>query len=171
MSVQTSYSDTRAKAIAGMLADSGEDATIRSYFNAEASAECAFGRAVKFGATDDAALLPSVETDKILGIVLYSSRYDNGTNGELGTTGLKPKAMMDILRKGTLWVVVEDGCAPGDRLWIRAVAGGDPEFLGGCNNADDSTDMVDCTKQGLWMSTAAAGGLARLAVDFINEPD
>lgn len=171
MSVQTSYSDARAIGIAGTLLSDPDQSMIVSRFNAEASAEITFGRAVKFGATDDAALLPSVETSKILGIVLHSDRYDNGPNGELGTTGLKVGTMMDVLRRGEVLVVCEDGCVPGDRLWVRAVAGGDPEFLGGLNNADDSTDMVDCTKQGVWMTTAAAGGLARLACDFINEPD
>lgn len=171
MSVQTTYSDARAKGVQGQLLSDPAQSSIYSRFNAEASAEIAMGRAVKFGATDDAVLLPAAETDKIFGIVLHTDRYDNGPNGELGTTGLKPKAMMDVLRRGRVLVVCEDGCAPGDRLWVRAVAGGDPEFLGGLNNADDSTDMVDCTKQGVWMTTATAGGLAELEVDFTNEPD
>ena len=62
------------------------------------------------------------------------------------------------------------GAATAAGVVAAAVAGGDPEFLGGINNADDSTDMIDCTKQGIFLTSAAAGGLAVLDVDFTNKP-
>ena len=82
-------------------------------------------------------------------------------------TGLLPGAIMNVLRKGRIWVVCESGCDPDDRLWVRAVAGAG-EYLGACENADDSTDTIDCTGQGVWRTTAAAGELAVLEVDFTN---
>jgi hypothetical protein len=169
MSVQTTYATSMSAAYAGMRASNNPGDVVVPMRNNEASAEIAFGRAVKYeGSTDDdGALLPTAETSKIAGIVMHRHGYTMGSAGELGDTGLKPGAILEVLRCGEIWVVCEDGCAPGDRLWVRGVAGGDPEFLGGLNSADDGTDMVDCTAFGEWRTTAAAGGLAKLRVRFI----
>jgi hypothetical protein len=165
MAAQTSYPVSMTAAIEGALADNG-NVDIRPYYNG-AAAEIAFGRAVKFGASDNAAILPAAETDKIVGITVHSHRYSKGTStSDLGDTGMRQGVTMDVLRKGRIWVKCEDGCVPGDRLWVRAVAGGAPEYLGGLNNADDSTDMIDCTNQGQWLTTASAEGLAILEVNF-----
>ena len=168
MPVQTTYLDNPPLPYEGMLGDGDHD--IIAAVNEEASAEIAFGRAVKFGTADNGALLPTAETSVIKGITVHSHAYSNSPNGSLGSTGMKSGAMMNLLRKGRIWVKCEDGCADGDRLWVRAVAGAAPEYLGGLNNADDSTDMVDCTAQGVWLTTAAAEGMALLEVDFTNKP-
>jgi hypothetical protein len=174
MAVQTSVSDRPDAAYAGLLV--GTQHTIVGMKNAEASASIAFGRGVVFksgGTTDQDAVLPAAETDKFAGVVCHSHVYDRtysladgSTAGELDSTGLKPGAMMNVVRKGMLWAVCEDGCAPGDKLWVRGVAAGDPEFLGGLNNADDSTDMIDATAVGTWLTTASAGGLAILSLNL-----
>lgn len=170
MSVQTSYGTTMTAAIEGALADNGAH-DVKPMYNEEASAEIAFGRAVKFGTNANGALLPAAESDVIAGIVLHSNAYTTGTStSDLGTTGLRPDATLSVLRKGRVWVTVEDGCVVGDRLWIRAVGSTPPEYLGGVNSADDSTDMVDCTKQGVFLTACSAGGLAILEVDFTNKP-
>lgn len=176
MSVQTTYGVRQTAALEGALADSGaHDACAR--YNAEASAAISFGKAVKFGATDTAALLPSAETDKIMGIVLRHDAYSTGADGDLKTdgtawtNGLRPGAMMTVLRKGRVWAVAGTAVTPGDRLWVRAVSAQSGfEFLGGCEDADDSTDTIDCTAQGVWLTTAAQGALAILEVDFTNKP-
>lgn len=171
---QTSYGASMTIGIEGQLADDQPHVVMAAY-NGEASASIAFGRAVKFGATasdNRAVILPAAETDKIIGIVLHSHEYSKGfTGAQLDATGVTAGNPLSILRRGRVLVVCEDAVTRGDRLWVRAVGSTPPEYLGGLNNADDSTDMVDCTKQGQWMSTAAAGGLAWLDVDFINEPD
>lgn len=174
MPVQTSVSDAPSTAFAGLLVGTGH--TIHPMKNAEASAEIAFGRGVVFksgATTDQDAVLPAAESDKFAGVVVKSDVYDRtytlsdgSTAGELGTTGLKPGAMMNVLRRGQVWAVCEDGCAPGDKLWVRGVAAGDPEFLGGLNNADDGTDMIDATAVGTWLTTASAGGLAILSLNL-----
>jgi len=167
MSVQTTYA-AAAVALEGQLFGDGPH-DVRTMINQEASAEVPFGHGVKFeGSTEDlGALLPTAETSVIAGIVAHSHAY---ADDELGTTGVLPGATLNVLRKGKIWVAVEDGCAPGDRLWIRAVGAVAPEAIGQCNNADDSTDMVDCTNAGVFLTTAAAGGLAVLDVDFTNRP-
>lgn len=174
MPVQTSVSDAPAVAFAGLLV--GTQHTVHPMKNAEASASIAFGRGVVFkagGTTDQDAVLPAAEGDKFAGIIVKSDVYDRtysladgSTGGELDSTGLRPGSMMNVLRKGQVWAVCEDGCVPGDKLWVRAVAAGDPEFLGGLNSADDGTDMIDATAVGTWLTTASAGGLAILSVDL-----
>lgn len=175
MSVQTTFSDAPAIGYAGTL-DSNLAHDVITMLNAEASASIAFGRAVKFKdtvTTDKDAVLPAAETDSILGIVLRADTYsvawtdlDGTVHGQLDSTGIKPGNFMNVLRRGRVLVVCEDAVEAGDKLWVRAVAGGDPEFLGGLNNADDSTDMIDCTANGTWMTSASAGGLAWLDVNF-----
>lgn len=169
MAVQTSYGTSMTAAIEGALADNGPHDVVTRY-NEEASAKIPFGRGVKFGANDNGALLPAAETDKVVGIVLHTDQYTTGSDGELTSTGLIPDAMMSVLRKGRVWVTAEDGCAPGDRLWVRCTAGGAGEVVGGLNNADEGTETIDCTAQGVWLTTAAAGELAILEVDFTNKP-
>ena len=169
MGVQTIYATNYTAAFAGMLADDSAHDII-AMVSEEASAEIAFGRAVKFGTADTGALLPTAESSIIAGIVRFSHAYGISPFGDLGTIGVKPGGNLSVLRKGRIWVVAEDGCAPGERLWVRGVASGDPEFLGGLTNADDATDTVDCTNQGVWLTTAAAGGLGVLEVAFTNKP-
>lgn len=176
MSVQTSYGTTLTRAIEGALADNGAHDVMAKY-NSEASACIKFGAGVKFGATDFAALLPSAQADKICGIVVHVNQYSTGSEGELKidgtawTNGVRPGAMMSILRKGRIWVVAGVAVVPGDRLYVRRTSAQSGfEFLGGCENAADSTDMVDCTAQGVFLDTAAQGALVRLEVDFTNKP-
>jgi hypothetical protein len=167
MAVQSTYSQNITAAFAGMLADNGAYDAI-AMVNTEASASIAFGRAVMFGSATDAlsAELPVAETAVIAGILMHSHAY---SQTDLDATGVIVGATMNVLRKGRIWVTVEDAVVPGDRLWVRGVAGGDPEFLGGLLPADDSTDTVDCTGQGQFLTAADAGGLAVLEVDFTGK--
>lgn len=172
MAIQTTYTNKPVLGIEGQLADGGEH-DIMPMYNSEASAEIGFGRAVKFGSTsgtDQDALLPTAETDIIAGIVVFDHSHSSSAGGDLGTVGIRPQGMLNVLRKGRILVKCEDGCTPGQRLWVRAVGSTPPEYLGGLNSADDSTDMIDCTNQGVWLTTAAAEGLAVLEVDFTNRP-
>ena len=165
MAVQTTYLADVPVAYAGMLYDNGPN-DVFSMINKEATAEIPFGVAVAFeGSTRDAGILSiDATTDKACGIVLHSHMY---STLDVGTTGLKPGAVMNILRKGRVWVTAEMAVAPGDRLFIRAVVTG-AEVEGALANAADSTDMIDSTNQGVWLTTAAIGGLAVLEVDFTN---
>lgn len=170
MSVQTSYGVSMTKAIEGALADTGAHDVVALY-NEEASAKIPFGRGVCFGTEDNGALLPASETDKVVGIVIHANQYTTGSDGELTSDGLIPGAVMSVLRKGRVWVMARTAVTPGDRLWVRAVSSDTGfEVLGGLEDADDGTDMIDCTAQGVWRTTAAQGELAVLEVDFVNKP-
>jgi hypothetical protein len=171
MPMQTDYSDAPAKAVAGQIACNLLDAEIISGYNAEASASIPFGRAVECAsATDPRAMkLPDSETDKIVGFTCRSHSIQSGERGELDdAAGVKVGGQLNVMTDGVIWVVVHSGCAPYQKLWVRAVGGGANELLGGAENADDGTDTIDCTGQGRFVSYAAADGLAKLAIDFTN---
>lgn len=178
MPVQTTYTDAQVIGYSGMPS-TPDRCQYRPAYNAEASAKIAFGRAVKrktsSPATDFDVLLPSSENDVIVGIVvrrpieLAWTDSEATVHGQYDATGYLAGADMVIAKKGRLLLTAEDAVAPGDYLWVRAVAGGDPEFLGGLTNADDSTDTIDCTNAGQWDSTAIAGGLAWLDFDFTGD--
>ena len=177
MGAQTTYSSQPAIGYSGSLDRNApfSDLTVK---NVESSASIPFGKAVKFKTSspdsDLDVLLPAAESDRIEGIVIRDDTYartwtdDAGTvNGQLDGTGLIPGTLMRIATKGRMLVACASGCAPGDGLWVRAVAGVG-ETLGALENADDSTDTVDCTTQGRWLTTAVADGLAWLEFDFTN---
>jgi hypothetical protein len=171
MAVQTSYDNDPAIGYAGQIRNVPPGGMI-TMVNAEASAVVPFGRAVAFkpsGTNDQDATLPANADDVVAGIVAKSQSYGIYPYGDLDQTngGIVVGGVLNVVSVGEILVVCEDGCNPGDRLWVRRTAGGDPEFLGGLNSADDSTDTIDCTSQGQWMTTAAAGGLAWLRVNFV----
>lgn len=170
MSVQTTYGTTMTKAIEGALADAGPH-VVEPFYNGEASANIPFGRAVKQGTEDNEAVLPAAESDEIIGIVIHADDYTTGSDGELTSTGLIPGARLGVLRKGVIWAMARTAVAKGNRCWVRAVSSDTGfEVLGGLEDSDDSTDMIDCTKQAVWRDSAAQGELARLEVDFTNKP-
>lgn len=169
---QSSYSKYFAIGQAGQIDFSYGKTEVITMRNDEASASMAFGRAVKFddAATDPtSAKLPAAIADQIAGIVGHSHEYDD-TQLDAAETGVLPDMTINVLRRGRILVVCEDAVTRGDRLHIRAVAAGDPEFLGGLLPAADTTDTIDSTGQGFWDSNAAAGELAWLIVDFTRLP-
>lgn len=185
MTLQSTYPTAPVAGYSGQLVGATEDHTIIPAINQEASASIPFGRGVVWKlsspTTDLDVLLPAANTDKVAGIVIRIDQYARAftttdstgasvTVGQLDGTGLVPGTLMAILRKGLILVTVEDAVLVGDRLFVRNTAGGDPEFLGGILNAADSTKTIDCSKQGQFLSSAAAGGLALLEVDFVNAP-
>lgn len=178
MANQTTYSSLPAIGFSGMQAvpDRNDYLALK---NVEASASIPMGNAVKLDLSspesDYSALLPASENDVIIGIVAFSQTYDRAwidadgvTHGDLDATGIRPGSMMQVATRGRLLVQCDSGCVPGDHLWVRAVAGAG-ERLGACENADDSTDMIDCTNAGQWLTTAAADGLAWLQFDFTGD--
>lgn len=171
MSAQATYGVTMTRGIEGQLAD---NSTFHAepFYSEEASAEIAFGRAVKFGTNINGVLLPTAETDLIAGILMHSNEYTRGFDGaDLGTTGVKPGAKMNVLRRGRILVKCKSVVVANvSRLWVRAVAGAPPEYLGGLEDADDSTDMIDCTAQGVFRESGAVDDLVILEVDFTREP-
>lgn len=166
--MQPSYSATMGLPFPGMLADIREK-VIETFANGEASSEIAFGAAVKQKTgvgTDEQAIHPTAQGDELAGVVAHSHALATGGNlPELGTTGIKPLVPMNVVRKGALWVQIADGVSvtKGDRAHYNW-------NLKTWRNSASGTDTIDCTKQAVFRSTSASGGVAILEVDFINKP-
>ena len=177
LSIQTSITARPAKGYPGMV-DATAPHTIITAYNAEASASIPFGKAVCWDpsapANELSVTLPAgAQTTPVMGIVVYRGAYsrawtdsDGVVHGDLDATGLVPGTVMGILRRGRILVTAASTVVAGvSRLYVRSVAGLG-ETLGALEDAADSTDMIDCTNQGQWMSSVAAGELAWLEVDF-----
>lgn len=157
---QTSMSNSPDTFFAGMKYDSALP-YIRSHVNEEASAEVQFGLMVGVGAADDGALLLAAITDGLAGINTHSQAYNK--DNELGTLGLKPDVVMAIMRKGTVVVVVEEAVAPGDPVFVRAVATGG-ELAGAFRMQADASDCIDISAWASWLTTSTGAGLAALSI-------
>lgn len=175
--VQTSYLDQIPLPYAGLAADGSDAPETVGAYNTEASAEIPFGFAVArdntspYDVAGNGVKLPSAASGaggQLLGIVRHSHSFSNSPNGDLGTTGLKPGTMMPVMRKGRIWAICEDGCSPGDRLWVRYTAAGTGK--GSCRATDaGGSTSIDATTKGEWQTKAAALGVAILEIDFINK--
>jgi hypothetical protein len=178
MSVQSAFNDMPAIGFAGQLTGSTNH-VIDSAKNAD-SVSIAYGFAVAFkpsGATSDQdATLPANSSDSIKGIVFKSdvlgrtySIAGGGTGGELDSVGVVATGMMSTLIVGEMLATCEDGCTPGARLWVRYTSAGTGKGTLRASDAGGST-CIDATKQGEWLTTATAGGIAKLRVNFVNKP-
>lgn len=174
--VQTSYLDQIPLPYAGLAGDCADD-SIASFFNTEGAAEIPFGFAVArdntspYDVNGNGAKLPSAASGAggtLAGVVRHSHAYSNSPNGDLGTTGLKPGAMMDVMRVGRIWAICEDGCSPGDRLWVRYTAAGTGKGSLRSTDAGGST-CIDATTKGEWQTKAAALAVAMIDIDFVNK--
>lgn len=162
MPVQTTYRFAPEIGFAGQVVDNRY--TLASV-NAEASAAIPAGAAVIFynaDSNDLAVRLPSAITQEIKGIVTHSHAREFGRDLDSDTDGNNPGAVMNVMRVGVVMAICENGCVPGDRLHVRALGG----TAGALRSAADASNTRDCTAQGQWLSTASAGGLAMLAVNF-----
>lgn len=171
--VQTSYLDQIPLPYAGLAGDASEGTQIVGAFNTGA-AEIPFGFVVArdntspYDVNGNGAKLPALAADKLLGIVRHSHAFSNGVGGDLGTTGLKQGAMMDVMRVGRIWAICEDGCSPGDRLFVRHTAAGTGAGSLRSTDAGGST-CIDATTKGEWQTKAAALGVAMIDIDFVNK--
>lgn len=174
MAVQTTYTQAPAIGFSGMLHGDGSHHII-TMVNKEATQSLTIGAAVCFeGSTNDqGALAPDATTDKIAGILIHSHTYAISDMSETGAAGggpgLKPATVLSVLVRGEVLVTAEEAVAPADRLFIRVVATG-AEVEGALRKSADASDCIDSTTQGRWMTTAGAGGLAVLSVNFTAKP-
>jgi hypothetical protein len=158
---QTSTSATLTNAYAGMLVSS-EPHTIRSYVNGESSAEIPFGVMVGQGTLTNEAINLAAITDKLVGIVVHSHAY--AKTDELGTTGLKAGVVMNVLAKGTIWVLTEETVTPASPVYVRAVVAG-VEVAGAFRDSADASDLIDISHIARYLTGCTGAGLVQLSID------
>lgn len=145
---QTTMSQNQPKGLPGLLGDMTPLKNARSAAQTEASAEMRFGIFVKKGAAVDTVLLLTATTNVLAGVVVRDPVYVYPD--QMGDTGVKPQNMVNILRHGTIWLVIE-GALPafGDEAHVRAVATGD-EVAGAVLKVADGTDTIDISPMITW---------------------
>lgn len=164
---QTTVETTMPIGVAGQLADlwTEQNGDIISVISEEASAEIPFGVAVRQGTADDGALLFTATSQVPLGVVVFAHHF--AKPDELGDTGLKPKVVFGVLRRGRIIVFPEEAVTPASEVRIRAVAAG-AEVKGAFRATADSTDCIDITPFAKWRSSADANEPAILEIDLSN---
>lgn len=150
---QTDYPTKMDVALEGQLADIGPN-TIGSYV-AEGEG-VGIGLAVVQGTEDNQCVAPSETGQDILGVVAHSHAREVDAPGE--------GDVVNVIRRGALYVRPEQAVAPGDPVYVRHTAGSDPGEVPGRFRVDADTDKADLWPGAQWRTSASAGGLAVLDV-------
>jgi len=162
---QTSYSNTMTAAFAGMLADTGRN-DIFGALQAEASLEIPFGVMVCKGTGDNDAKLPAASDAKLIGVLVHSHAYEPRT--DLGTTGVKPGATLNVMNRGRMHVLVEETVVREDRAYIRYASGAGGTQLGAFRKSAVSNETIDVRANVKFVTSASSGQLAIIEVDMLN---
>ena len=130
MGGQTAVITTMVSGFPGVIAGDSTLKDIMSYVNAEPALQMPFGTVVMQGTNDnDALTLTATNVGKILGIVVYSAAYQK--NIELGTVadangrvGLNPGTNTGVLKRGRMWVKVEEAVTTASIVRVRCTTAG-----------------------------------------------
>ena len=166
---QTSVANP-AIAIAGQLADNTLGKDCLSKINGEASAEIPFGVMVGKGSADDEVLKLAAASDKLAGVSVYGAAYARTAGGatlELGSTGLTPNTLMDVLNVGRIYVFPEDAVTPASEVHVRAVAGGS-EVAGAFRGTAYGTDTINVSAFCRWITSGSSSTPAVVEIDMRN---
>lgn len=160
MAIQIAVGYTPPLGIEGQAADNGKCDT-RSY---AAGVDITNGRFVVMGSTDGRCKLPTATGEITDGKLLGISGYDpmKMVNWPAGTTVPYPQGTtVPVIRKGVVWVRVEEAVAPGDPVFVRFAAGAGGTALGAARKSADTATAVQCPGA-VYLDTAVANGLARV---------
>lgn len=159
---QLEYSESPDVAVAGMKYDVGFDDTV-SGVSQESSASIAFGAGVVRGTIDDGVKLPAAEADIVKGVVVHSHAY--APDVTVDDDGVKPKAMVNVMRRGRIWVSPVTAVAAGDRGYLYYAGS---EAKGSWGNAMIAGETMDTSLQVEFVTSCDADGLAVIDVNFVN---
>lgn len=167
----TSYTEQLA-AYAGMLGISGDEHVIVARRNGEASLSIPFGAAVIRAAGDSLTPTSAIASDTVPkltgfrcdGVVVHSHDYENGPNGTLDTTGLKPDATMNVMRKGFIYLNTEDAATEGNAAFVRFTDNG--ALLAGGIRSDGDTGKAEKVVGIIFRSTRVDAGLVLCEVNM-----
>lgn len=173
MSLQSTYSSAPPIAYAGQLEGTGYD--IITMKNAD-TVSMPFGSGLAFKTSSPTSdldtILPASSGALICGILAHDHYARTWTDsngvvhGELDGTGLVAGTILNVLRRGKIAVVCQTGCVPSDRLFVAYGTATTYTGKGQLGNITETSNAIDATKQGQWLTTATAGGFAWLDVDF-----
>ena len=150
---QLNYNVNMDVAFEGMLADSVKIAALSKITE---GADLEFGLGCKKGTSDNQIVPLAANTDKFEGVIIHRHREE----GELGD-----KVSVSLLRKGRIYVLVEQDVVAGEAAFVRAVAAG-AERAGAFRKDADGGDAIDLTGKAEFVTSALAGELAVLDINL-----
>lgn len=166
MSRQTSVAFTPSAALPGDVMGS-------DYASMNRSADVVMqgGLLVVIGAHDDSCKLPTASGDitsvlKPLGVTRSNvARDPNFPSG--GTAGYTYQIgdTVEIVKRGQVWVTVEEAVSPADDVYVRHTANGDNTQRGAFRTSSDSSNAA-LLAGARFLTTAAAGSVALLDLNL-----
>lgn len=117
--MQTTFNEKPSAAFAGQLADGNLDGYFRSVLNEEASA-IPWGLLVKIGSDDEGVALFSSGA-KPAGVLRHSHAEALADNDD---PGLQADDMGEVMRRGRIWVAVENAVTAGAQAYARHTSDG-----------------------------------------------
>lgn len=118
-----------------------------------------FGMGLALDTTDDRGkrvAIPSATSFIFAGVSVMTHAV---ANRELpGDEAIPPTQPINLLKKGYIYLVCEDGCDPGDPVYLRHTVNG--ANTPGHFRTDADTARADAITGARWVTGAAAGGLA-----------
>lgn len=172
--VQTAYTEYPAVGFPGMVAAGRDGVDAVPAYNTDAvSLPWGFGvvrdNTAPYDGAGIGAKLPAATGNQFAGLVMYShSNTIGGLAPDIDAIGPKVGSVFNVVRQGRIWAICENGCLPGNRLYVRCTAAG--SGFGSLLSSDpgSSTVLVTVGKAGEWQTKAAAGALAVVNVTVDN---
>lgn len=162
--MQTSYAATMPVAFAGMIADNRDTVTESGVLEGTA---IPFGLALTRGTADPQVKVPAALSAKLQGVARHThAQYNQDLSG---TAGIPAKGDVNVLRRGVIWVRVEENVAAEDAAYFRVTANGGNTQLGGWRKSVDNNGSADTAVLApgcVFRSAATAGNLAKLEINL-----
>lgn len=161
---QTSYSVSAADAFAGLLDMNLQHPDILSRFNEESS-KIGYGLMVRQGTAPEQIQNFGATGQQIAGVTVHrhtEKAKGTGTAAEIEADGGKA----DVLRKGRIWVVVEEAISLGDGVFYRHTAGGGGSVIGAFRTDADTATADDVSTSCRWLTETTGAGVALLEVNL-----
>ena len=161
---QTAYAVDPALAFRGMLGDPNDDKFALPLANGAAAA-VGFGIMVRRDVTnpEDQFDVFSATGQDPVGVLVHTHAQEDPTLADpLGVALLEPAS---VLRRGRIWVVVEEAVAVGDPVFFRHTAGAGGSEIGAFRN-DADTASCDQITNAQWLQGSAGAGVALLELNI-----
>lgn len=143
----------------------GQYMETRVFRNAEASDAIKFGWPVVASSSNaDDCTIADATTSLIAGFVIRDDKYY--ADLENTDAGLLPGVALTVMERGEMQFLCESAMAPGDRVYVRVVAGVG-ETIGAVRATADGTDCVDCTAWARVVAKGAVGNTCRIKFDTL----
>jgi hypothetical protein len=159
--MQLVYNTNPANAFAGLKADTAQFSDILSK---SCNADIPFGRLVVRATADDICKLPAAATDitarKYFGVALADSSKEPAIPA---AAAYEEGQTVSALRRGRVWVKVEQAVVMGENAFVRYAAGGDG--LGAFGNTAGTSERA-ALPGAYYLTGAAIGGLALLDLNL-----